>query len=87
MLLRLQKYDLVLKYVKGKYLHIADTLSRAHNDDVPCEDIDGREVAVHAILQNIPVSEPRLKDLQLAAANDTQLKDASDCERLTQQHL
>jgi len=58
MLLCLQKYDLVLKYVKGKYLH---ALSGAHNDDVPCEDIDSEavQVAVHAALQNIPVSEPR----------------------------
>ena len=30
MLLRLQKYDLLVKYVSGKLLHVADTLSRAH---------------------------------------------------------
>ena len=39
MLLRLQKYDLAIRYVKGKYLHVADTLSRAfHHDSI--EDID-----------------------------------------------
>ena len=27
MLLRLQKYDLDIKYVRGKHLHVADTLS------------------------------------------------------------
>ena len=30
MLLRLQKYDLAVKYVSGKSLHVANTLSRAH---------------------------------------------------------
>ena len=80
MLLHLQKYDLVLKYVNSKYLHTADTLSRAHNDDIPCEDIDSGvvEIADHAVLQNIPVSKPRLKDLQLATANDNLLQQLKD---------
>ena len=30
MLLKLQNYDLSVKYVKGKDLHVADTLSRAY---------------------------------------------------------
>ena len=33
MLLRLQKYELSLRYVKGKYLYVADSLSRAHSNE------------------------------------------------------
>ena len=39
MLLRLQKYNLDIKYVWGKYLHTADTLPWAYNADCS-EDID-----------------------------------------------
>jgi len=51
MLLRLQKYDLALKFVKGKYLHVADTLSRALCDDLPCEDLGSSEIeaVVHVL--------------------------------------
>ena len=33
MLLHQQKYELDIKYIKGKYLNVADTLSRAYTDD------------------------------------------------------
>ena len=34
MLLRLQKYDLILKYTPGKNMYMADTLSRAYLETV-----------------------------------------------------
>ena len=84
MLLHLQKYDLDIKYIKGKYLHVADTLSRAHMDDAT-EDIDSKEVQllvhtlvsnlpVHTLVSNLPISETRLADIQAATMQDAQLQ-------------
>ena len=67
MLLRLQKYELDIKYIKGKYLNVADTLSRAHTDDAS-EDIDSEEVqlVVHTVINNLPVSDTRIADIHTA---------------------
>ena len=75
MLLRLQKYDLDIKYVRGKNLYVADTLLRAHQ--VECnEDIDSTEIqlAVHTVVKDLPITEARLKDLQSATLSDPQLQ-------------
>jgi len=75
MLLRLQKYDLLIKYVKGKYLYVADTLSRAHHDE-SFEDIDSDELqlAVHTVLSNLPISDTRITDIQVATNQDADLQ-------------
>ena len=75
MLLKLQKYDLTVTYVKRKELHVADTLSRAYlttSEDNDSEDLD---VAVHAMIQNLPVSDAKLSQLQTATSNDEQLQE------------
>jgi len=76
MLLRLQKYELTLKYVKGKYLYVADSLSRAHSDEPPEEDLDSADLdaAIHVVLQNLPITEPRMMDLQTSTNQDDQLQ-------------
>ena len=75
MLLRLQKYELDIKYVKGKYLNVADTLSRAHTDDA-LEDIDSEEVqlVVHTVINNLPISDARIADIRTATVQDIQLQ-------------
>ena len=75
MMLRLQKYDLDVKYVKGKYLHVADALSRAHMDDAT-EDIDSTEVQLlmDTLVSNLPISETRLADIRAATIQDAQLQ-------------
>ena len=75
MLLRLQKYDLAIRYVKGRYLYVADTLSRAHQQD-SVEDIDSEEIqlAVHTLINNLPITEARLVDIQQATDQDSQLQ-------------
>ena len=57
MLLHLQKYELSLRYVKGEYLYVVDSLSRAHSDEPPEEDLNSAEleVAIHVVLQNLPI--------------------------------
>ena len=41
---------------------MSDSLSRAHSDDPPKEGLTSAELAaaVHVVLQNLPVSEPRI---------------------------
>ena len=75
MLLRLQKYDLDITYVRGKHLHVADTLSRAHHPDCS-EDIDSAEIqlAVHTIVKDLPITDERLRDLQSVTRLDPQLQ-------------
>ena len=75
MLLRLQKYDLAIRYVKNRYLYVADTLSRAHQQD-SVEDIDSEEIqlAVHTLINNLPITEARLVDIQQATDQDSQLQ-------------
>lgn len=52
LLLRLQRYDIAkVTYVPGKYLYIADTLSRAYLQKVTADqtDLEGEVVMVHAL--------------------------------------
>ena len=72
-LLRLQKYDLHVTYLKGELMLIADTLSRAHlpegNASVSVrelEDVDHRA--------NLPLIDARWQQVTHASANDPVLK-------------
>ena len=75
MLLKLQNYDLSVKYVKGKDLHVADTLSRAYltNPD-DCTQSKDLEFAIHAMIKNLPVSKEKKSQLQTATCHDHQLQ-------------
>jgi len=74
MLFRLQKYDLAIRYVKGKHLYVADTLSRAHQHDA-VEDIDSEEIqlAMHSLLNDLLITERRLVDIQQAINHEQSL--------------
>ena len=75
MLLKLQKYDLEVKYTKGKELYVADTLSRAYLTIPPTDnDIEDLEFAVHALVRDLPVSDAKLSQLQSATEHDEQLQ-------------
>ena len=71
MLLRLQKYELTLNYITGKY-YVADSLCRAHSDETPEEDLNSADLdaAIHVVLQNLPITEPRMIDLQTSTNQD-----------------
>jgi len=65
----------MILYAKGRYLHVADTLSRAHQND-SIEDIDSEEIqlAVHTMISNLPITETRLADIQQTTVQDSQLQ-------------
>ena len=69
MLLRLQKYNLMVKYKKGKDMFLADTLSRAFLPEVSAS------LVVHGLEQIdhktwLPVSNARWQQIEHAAADD-----------------
>ena len=75
LLIRLQKYQPMVKYVPGKFLFIADTLSRAYlpakgeqqelNEDI--------EVMVHSMVTEIPASPEKIEELKKETAKDETL--------------
>ena len=75
LLIRLQKYQPMVKYVPGKFLFIADTLSRAYlpakgeqqelNEDI--------EVMVHSMVTEIPASPEKIEELKKEKAKDEAL--------------
>ena len=63
MRLRLQKYNLKVRYVPGKFLHIADTLSRAFDQpNVPTDDgmHQDMEHFIHSVILDLPISYVKL---------------------------
>ena len=60
LMLRLEPYDLDLHYVPGKYMYLADTLSRAYIQGEGNADLeDELNRVVHSIVPNIPVRNRR----------------------------
>ena len=74
MLLKLQTYDLSIKYVKRKEdPHVADALSRAHlTNPEDCSQSKDLEFAIHAMIGNLPVSTEKKSQLQTATTHDLQ---------------
>ena len=74
MLLRLQKYDFVIKHKPGKDLVVADTLSRA---PLPVLDPEiEKEISyyVHTVVSNMPISDAMMMRLQRATSEDESLQ-------------
>ena len=75
MMLRLQRYNYNVVYVRGKYLFLADTLSRAFiQGDPKCGAPDDMEVMVHSLVHNIPASPDRLNEIRQVTADDETLQ-------------
>ncbi|CAB4043685.1 Hypothetical predicted protein, partial [Paramuricea clavata] len=71
MMLRIQKYDVEIKYVPGKDIPLADALSRLS----PCEadEITGLDISVHELHLHLNASNTRIKQIQVETANDLEL--------------
>ena len=73
MRLRLQKYNLKVRYVPRKFLHIADTLSRAFDQsNVPTDDGIHQEMEhfIHSVILHLPISDVKLMELRQLNCND-----------------
>ena len=71
MMLRIQKYDIEIKYVPGKDIPLADALSRLS----PCEagEITGLDISVHELHLHLNASNTGIKQIQVETANDFEL--------------
>ena len=72
-LLKLQKYELTVKYTRGKDMHVADTLSRVFMN-VCDESSEETELAVHTLTNNLPISERRKTEFKIATKSDQVLQ-------------
>ena len=67
MRLHLQKYNIKVRYVPGKFLYIADTLSRACGEShIPNDDDMHQDMKyfIHSVVSNLPISDVKLKELR-----------------------
>ncbi len=74
MLLRLQKYDFVIKHKPGKDLVVADTLSRAPLPDIDPEIEKEISCYVHTLLSTLPVTDKMMARLKRATSEDESLQ-------------
>ena len=77
MLLRLQKYDLILKYTPGKNMYVSDTLSRVYlktevNKNGEME--DEIKTMIHTIVKTLLFSDERLNAINESTNSDRDLK-------------
>ena len=75
MRLCLQPYDLIVKYVPGKFMYVADTLSRAFpltaSPNNCTADVNEKfDYVVHAVVKNFPIATSKLDEIKEATASD-----------------
>lgn len=89
MLLALQRYSIRLEYVPGSKIYLADLLSRLHLSDDKGEKIHdiysirserrfAREIERINMVESVPVSDERIRDLVKATAEDEEMQILSD---------
>jgi len=74
--LRLQRYNLDVKYQKGAKMVMSDPLSRAYMyvDEPPNQTEFCNELEEIVLMDDLPISETRLKDFKEATAYDNDLQ-------------
>ena len=73
MRLRLQKYNLKVRYVPGKFLYIANSLSRAFDQsNVLTDDDMHRDIEdfIHSVIIDLPISDVKLMELRELNCNN-----------------
>lgn len=73
LLLRLLKYELLVQYKPGKYMHIADALSRAALTTEDADDLDMTK-AIHAVSKYFPISPEKRAKFQVETDRDPVLR-------------
>lgn len=74
MMMALQKYNLNVTYVPGKYMYVADALSRAPLPDTEITDVE-KEMQVHVnlLISSLAVSKDKLHEIKVATNQDVTL--------------
>ena len=74
MLLRLQRYNLDVKYQKGSLMLMSDPLSRAYLNEPPTETERCNELEEIVLVEDLPITEARLKEFKEGTASDDNLQ-------------
>ena len=75
MMLRLQRYDINVKYLPGNQMFLADTLSRAYIKGVPDRELENDiEVMVHALVRDLPATPTKIKMVRESTESDETLQ-------------
>ena len=75
LMMRIQPYDLIVSYVPGKYMYLADTLSRAYVKGEPEVSLDEEmSRVVHSLVENTTVSASKMCEIRDAAQDDPALQ-------------
>ncbi|CAH2088714.1 unnamed protein product [Euphydryas editha] len=70
-MLRLQPYDLKVSYKPGKYLYIADTLSRAALSEQSLKEVDQElDLHINMLISTLSVSPEKLKEIKENSIKD-----------------
>ena len=79
LMLRLQPYDPDVHYLPGKYMYLAETLSRAYRQGGSSAELEDEfSRIVHSIVLNIPVSTSKLSEIRQATEQDQSLRNVKD---------
>ena len=73
-LLCLQRYNLDVKYQKGRLMIMSDPLSRAYLDEPPAQTEFCNELKKIVLMEDLPISEARLKEFKEGTALDDNLQ-------------
>ncbi|KAJ0172603.1 hypothetical protein K1T71_011742 [Dendrolimus kikuchii] len=72
MMLRLQNYDLIVTYKPGKYMYIADTLSRAPLPELYSNEVHENNLyQIQMIINSLPISNNKLSLIKKESKKDT----------------
>ncbi|VDI08221.1 Hypothetical predicted protein [Mytilus galloprovincialis] len=78
MLLRLQKYDIILQYRPGKEMYLADTLSKAYLKETSATSSTADEIESINMIDELPISEERISELQEHTRKDQQMQELKE---------
>ena len=81
MLLQLQHYDIEVVHCKGKNIPLGDGLSRHYVSETFPGLIEGLDLHIHTVLKSLPVSYVKIKQIQDATRNDSQMQTLKDVIR------
>ena len=73
MMMRLQRYDLIISYVSGKLLYLANTLSRVFSTDGNSVSAQSNIESV-CMIQSMPMTEHRILEIKKATESDDEMK-------------